>query len=59
MEKLYKKKKKSLNDPYINDGVVTYLEPDILNCKVQWVLKSITMNNVSGGDEIPDEYFQF
>ena len=47
---------KDLND---HNGVVTHLEQDILDCEVKWTLRSITMNNVSGGDEIPDEYFQF
>jgi len=40
-----------------NDGVITHLEPDILECEVKWALGSITMNKASGGDEIPDELF--
>ena len=40
-----------------NDGVITHLEPDILECEVKWTLGSITTNNASGGDEIPDELF--
>ena len=40
------------------DGVVTHLEPDILDCKVKWTLESITMNKASGGDGIPAELFQ-
>ena len=49
---------KGLNDPDIHDGVITYLEPDILECKVKWALGSITMNKASGGDGIPGELFQ-
>ena len=41
-----------------HDGVVTQLEPDILQCEVQWALGSITMNKASGGDGVPDELFQ-
>ena len=54
-EKLYKK---YLHEPDNHDGVMTYLEPDILECKVKWTLGSITMNKASGGDEIPAELFQ-
>ena len=50
--------KKALNDPNDHDDVVTHLEPDILECEVKWTLGSITMNKVSGGDEIPAELFQ-
>ena len=49
-EELYKK---VLSDPDNHDGVVTYLEPDILVCEVKWALGSITMNKASGGDGIP------
>ena len=42
----------------INDGVITYLEPDILKCKVKWALGSITKNKASGGDGITGELFQ-
>ena len=42
----------------INDGVITHLEPDILECEVKWALESITMNKASGGDGIPVELFQ-
>ena len=42
----------------INDGVITYLEPDILKCKVKWALGSITTNKANGGDGIPVELFQ-
>ena len=50
--------KKDLHDPDNHDGVITHLEPDILECEVKWALGSITMNKVSGGDEIPVELFQ-
>ena len=54
-EELYKK---DLNDPDNHDGVITHLEPDILECEVKWALGSISMNNASGGDGIPVELFQ-
>ena len=50
--------KKGLNDLDNYDGVVTSLEPDILECEVKWALESITMNKASGGDGIPAELFQ-
>ena len=50
--------KKGLNDPDNHNGVVTHLEPDILECKVMWALESITMNKASGGDGISAELFQ-
>ena len=50
--------KKELHDPDNHDGVITHLEPDILECEVKWALGSITMNKASGGDEIPVEPFQ-
>ena len=50
--------KKDLHDPDNHDGVVTHLEPDILECEVKWALESITMNKASGGDGIPAELFQ-
>ena len=50
--------KKDLHDPDNQDGMVTHLEPDILECKVKWVLGSITTNKASGGDAIPVELFQ-
>ena len=49
--------KKDLHDPD-NHGVITHIEPDILECKVNWALGSITTNNASGGDGIPVELFQ-
>ena len=54
-EKLYKK---DLNDADNHDGVITYLEQDILECKVKWVLGSITTNKARGGGGIPAELFQ-
>ena len=54
-EELYEK---DLNDPNNHNGVITHLEPDILESKVKWALGSITMNKASGGDEIPAELFQ-
>ena len=50
--------KKDLHDPDNHNGVLTYLEPDILSCEVKWALESITMNKASGGDGIPVELFQ-
>ena len=50
--------KKGLNDPDNHDGVVTHLEPDILECEVKWILGSITVNKVSGDDGIPAELLQ-
>jgi len=50
--------KKDLQDPDNHDGVITHLEPDILECKVKWALESITMNKASGGDGTPVELFQ-
>ena len=50
--------KKDFNDPINHDGVITDLEPDILECEVKWALESITMNKASGGDGIPVELFQ-
>ena len=54
-EELYRKE---LNDPDNHDGVITDLEPDILECEVKWALGSITMNKASGGNGIPVELFQ-
>ena len=50
--------KKDLHDPDNHDGMITHLEPDILECEVKWALGSITMNKASGGDGIPVELFQ-
>ena len=54
-EELYKK---DLHDQDNHNGVITHLEPDILECEVKWTLESITMNKASGGDGIPVELFQ-
>ena len=50
--------KKDLHDPDNHDGVITQLEPDILECEVKWALGSITTNKASGGDGNPAEIFQ-
>ena len=50
--------KKDLHDPDNHDGVITHLEPDILECEVKWALESISRNKASGGDGIPVELFQ-
>ena len=50
--------KKDLHDPDSHDGVITHLEPEILECIVKWVLGSITTNKASGGDGIPVGYFK-
>ena len=54
-EELYKN---YLHDPNNHDGVITHLEPDILECEVKWAIESITMNKASGDDGIPVELFQ-
>ena len=54
-EELYKK---DLHDPDNHNGVITHLEPDILECEVKWALESITMNKAIGSDGIPVELFQ-
>ena len=53
-EELYEKKK-DFHDPDNHDGVITHLEPDILECKLKWASERITMNKASGGDGIPIE----
>ena len=50
--------KKDLHDPDNHDGVITHLEPDILECEVKWALENITMSKASGGDGIPVELFK-
>ena len=50
--------KNDLNDPDNHNGMITHLEPDILECEVRLALESITMNKASGGDRIPVELFQ-
>ena len=54
-EELYKK---DLHNPDNHDGVITHLEPEILECEVKWAFKSITTNKASGGDGIPVELIQ-
>ena len=54
-EELYKK---GLHSQDNHDGMITYLEPDIVECEVKWALESITMNKARGGDGIPVELFQ-
>ena len=54
-EELYKK---DLHDPHNHDGVITHLEPDILECEVKWALESITINKANEGNGIPVELFQ-
>ena len=54
-EEMYKK---DLHDPDNHNGVITHLDPDILECEVKWALGSVTMNKASGGDGIPVELFQ-
>ena len=49
---------KDLHDPDNHDGVISHLEPDVLQCEVKWALGSITTNKASGGDGIPAELFQ-
>ena len=49
---------KNLHDPDNHDGVITHLQPDILECEVKWVLESITTDKASGGDGIPVELLQ-
>ena len=54
-EELYRQ---DLHDPDNHDGVITHLEPDILECEAKWAIGSITLNKASGGDGIPVELFQ-
>ena len=54
-EQLYKK---DLHDPHNHNGVITHVDPDILECEVKWALGSITTHKASGGDGIPVELFQ-
>ena len=54
-EELYKKE---LHDPDNHDGVITHLEPDILECEVKWAFRSITMNKATSGDRISAELFK-
>ena len=58
MARIHRTAQKDLNDPESHDGVITHLEADILECKVRWAFRSITMNKASGGDRIPVELLQ-
>ena len=58
LKRLDRKNKRDLNDPDNHDGVITHLQPDILECEVKWALGSTTMNKTSGGDGISVELFQ-
>ena len=58
MARIHELYKKDLHDLDNHDGVITHLEPEILEWEVKWALGSITMNKASGGDEIPVELFQ-
>ena len=58
MAKIHRTVQKDLHDQDNHDGVITHLEPDILECEVKWALGSITTNNTSGSDGIPLELFQ-
>ena len=51
--------KRDLKDPDNQDGVITHLEPDVLECEVKWASKSITTNKANGGDEFHLSYFKF
>ena len=57
-KRIEQQQKKDLNDPDHHDGVITHLEPDILECEVKWALESITTNKAPGGGGIPVELFQ-
>ena len=58
MARIHRTVQKYLHDSDNHDGVITDLEPDILECEVKWALESITMNKASGDDGIPVELFQ-
>ena len=58
MARIHRTIQKDLKDPDNHVGVITHLEPDILECEVKWALGSITLNKASGGDGIPVELFQ-
>ena len=58
MTRIHRTIQKNLHNPENHDGMVTHLEPDILECKIKWALESITMNNASGGGGIPVDLFQ-
>ena len=58
MARIHRTIQKHLNDPDNQNGVITHLEPDILECEVRWALGSIIVNKASGGDGIPAELFK-
>ena len=58
MARIHRTVQKDLHDPDNHDGVITHLEPNILECEVKWALESTTVNKASRGDEIPVELFQ-
>ena len=58
MARIHRTIQKNLHDPDNHDGVITDLEPDILECEVKWALENIIVNKASGGDGIPVELFQ-
>ena len=58
MARIHRTVQKNPHDKDNHDGVITHLEPDILECEVKWALECITMNKASGGDGIPLEQFQ-
>ena len=57
MARIHRTVQKNLHDPDNHDGVITHLEPDILECEVTWALGSTTTNKASGGDRMPNELF--
>ena len=57
-QKYTERQKKNLNDPDNHDGMITYLQPDILQCEVKWAIGSITASKASGGDGITPQLFQ-
>ena len=58
MARIHRRTVQSFSDPDNHDGVITHLEPDILEGEIKWALGSITTNKASGGDRIPGELFQ-
>ena len=58
MARIHRTGQKSPNDQDNHDGVITHLEPDILECEIKWALGSITMNKASGGDGTPAELYK-
>ena len=58
MARIHRRTVQELHDPDNHNGVITHLEPDILEYEIKWALESITINKTSGGDRIPFELFQ-